>query len=196
MCVKEEELSAYLDGETSLSQRAAIAAHLQECEECREKLDSLKTLSGFFGKEKIDEAALAKSREKIKTRLDHLGLPGMRERSILRKELSIPLPLAAAALFAVIFLGSLLAIKSFTPNGGGSLPVITSGEYVQEMNTLVKDKDSLPREESTLDQLLRMLENEGASVEVRIELPVKSKFSVQGEPQLLRAADFQGGGER
>jgi len=42
-----EELSAYLDGELSPEERAALETHLERCPRCREELASLRAVSGL-----------------------------------------------------------------------------------------------------------------------------------------------------
>ncbi len=44
-----EELSAYLDGELSPRERAALKAHLERCSRCREELVSLRAVSQLVG---------------------------------------------------------------------------------------------------------------------------------------------------
>ncbi len=44
-----EELSAYLDGELSPRERAALKAHLERCSRCREELASLRAVSQLVG---------------------------------------------------------------------------------------------------------------------------------------------------
>ncbi len=41
MCPPDEELSAYVDGELSLEARSALAEHLKDCPQCRERAEGL-----------------------------------------------------------------------------------------------------------------------------------------------------------
>lgn len=196
MCPREEELSAYLDKETTLIATADIAAHLQECDSCRRKLELMQGLSFAMRRDLLSPGLISSSRADIRRRLDHLDIPGRKERSLWSMQLTLPLPLAAAALLAILALAAFPFIRNSVSPRQDAFSALAQQEYVQEMNTLVADKEGLPQNGASLQELLRILESEGASVEVRIELPKMSNFSVQGEPQLLRAADFAGGGER
>lgn len=47
-CAKNQRLSAYLDGEMSLQEAAAIRAHLPQCPPCQATLNQLKTATSWL----------------------------------------------------------------------------------------------------------------------------------------------------
>jgi anti-sigma factor ChrR (cupin superfamily) len=98
------ELSAYLDGELTPSQRTEVEAHLASCPRCQEELAELKTLAaGMAALPKLEPAPqfLAEVRHKIargdnpepKTWQDHLFRP-----------VWLKVPLEAAALIVIVAL--------------------------------------------------------------------------------------------
>jgi len=88
----------------------------------------------------------------------------------------------------------------FSPFSSGTLPSRQPGaplslrddSGIPEVPTnYPASKNSMPE----LEQLLQFLSEQGAAVEVKIQLPSSSKIQVSGEPQLLRATDFKRSGE-
>jgi hypothetical protein len=69
--MEPEELMAYLDGELSAEQAAITAAHLQECPDCQETVDGLRSLSKELGTWRV-EIPVSKMAESVTIALDQI----------------------------------------------------------------------------------------------------------------------------
>ncbi len=190
MCVDEKELSAYIDGELSRGKEDEVRLHIAECESCRERAETLRGLSGLIATSDGDlrtEQRREESWDRISVSLRRRTEPPLRSR-----RLHVPIPIAAAAAFLLVLAGGLSAVLSEKildprPQNLESIPVVER-EAGEEMTAFREEQRDPSREE--MEELIRFLSESGASVEVKIQLPQSSNFTVYGEPQLMRAADF------
>ena len=92
-CKHIQEVSAYYDGELPLEGRARLEAHLNRCPACALELERLRSISRLLaehGSPQMPAAALDRL---------HAGLPGIRDRAVLR--MARMLTAAAAAILVV-----------------------------------------------------------------------------------------------
>lgn len=191
MCVDEKDLSAYVDGELPVSEAKKVEAHIADCHTCSTKVDKLRRLKGLFSTASQNnpeptETRMERSRERISLSIERKPEPRFRGRRVY-----ISFPAAAAAALFFILLGGALVIFSGMGAGSGTVPAesipVVEKETDMYRETLAGSGEPT-REE--MEELIRFLSDQGASVEVKIELPNPSTFTVHGEPRLLRAAEF------
>lgn len=118
-CVDERKLSAYMDGELSEADAAAIGEHLNRCPACREELSRLefvsRALESLEGAE--PDAYFASRLKRLATEGRHGNRPG---------RVLVPAAAAAAAalsLAAGVFLGQALVAETngASPQANGEL---------------------------------------------------------------------------
>jgi len=200
MCVEDKLLSSYADGEVKEAEKAGIEAHLAQCPQCRKRYEGFLALSTLFSSSTIGKVEVENASGRVARRLDHIIMPG-NERGFWNRRFSIPMPAALAALLAVMFVGSFAGLHWQGAEKGAERTAFdrnpaeagTPLDYVEELKLLAAVSDEGSKEAS-IQRLFELLESGGASIEVKIELPRDSVFRVHGEPQLLRAAEFRGGG--
>ena len=188
MCVDDKDLSAYLDGELDKKKKAGVEAHLEECTVCRSRLDSLGRLANI-GSPSEDE--INRRKERTFSRIS-VAVERKPEPPVWRRKINLSLPLAAAAAVVLILLGGLgVTLTGITGSPDHvdtrEIPVVEK-EFDSSPFTLAR-KNGEPTQEE-LEELFRFLSEKGASVEVKIELPQSSNFTVYGEPRLIKAADI------
>ena len=200
MCYDEQVISAYVDGELEEPLYSEVQKHMESCVYCRStqaEYRSVKelflavsnnpihdTIAGPQAKARVWQQIQRKTRRETAQNFWH-------------RQIQVPLPLAAGVMAAVAVLVFTLI---FSPFSSG---IFSSGQSgaplaLQEDDGIPTVPTNYPASENSLpelEQLLRFLSDQGAAVEVKIQLPSSSKIQVSGEPQLLRAADFRRSGE-
>ncbi len=171
MCPDRQILSALHDQEIPSPWRDKILDHVGGCEKCRNQLDSFGEVSRRL---RHDPPGLKESQERVWRKLaarkeNAAPLP------LWKRRVSVPAPLMAAAVVAVI-LG--LTVFNLIPDKkapSGNTPEVWTVQF----------------EDHNLEDLAELLKNRDSQVQVFIELPTSSPMGLQGEPQLLRAADYR-----
>jgi anti-sigma factor RsiW len=187
MCVRDENLSAYIDDELNAEETRAVQEHLHTCGQCRARADALRRT-----KMKMQDAdtgsglPIAAAQERVRTAVER-RISG--KRRSLRRGVYLPLPaaVAAAALFFML-VGALIGVSVGSSRGQPS--VAGQAESGESDAAIAAEAAAADRE--SLEELIRFLSSQGASLEVHIQLPSSSRFTVQGEPRLIRAAEFEG----
>ncbi len=190
MCVDDQQLSAFIDGELDGKSLEQVKSHLSECRECRKRVEGMRLLSAALSSGELSSEEIALSSRRVAARLDHVIDPAS-GRGFWNRRFSVPAPLALAATLIMVLLSGMFAFTAYNsvPGGTEAFPM-AEGEYSEEFKLLASEMNP-PDNGPTIQQLFDLLESSGASIEVRIDLPSESVFTVHGEPQLLRAADFR-----
>jgi hypothetical protein len=193
MCVDDQLLSAFIDGELDGNHSEQVKVHLAECSDCRKRMEGMRRISAALSSGTLREEDIALSSRRVAARLDHVIDPAS-SRGFWSRRFSVPAPLALAAMLVLVLVSGMFALSLYDSGragagGTGAFPLAV-GDYSKEFKLLASDMDA-PDSGPTIQQLFELLGSSGASIEVKIDLPSESVFTVHGEPQLLRAADFQ-----
>jgi anti-sigma factor RsiW len=112
-------LSAYLDGELESADRAALEAHMEECEECRIVLRQLRGVldwaRSYQGSEPKSDAWPAIATEIRKAQRAVVDLNVERERRPSRMRFSVPQLIAAGIALLLVGSGSWLVARTTAP---------------------------------------------------------------------------------
>jgi len=188
MCYDDDVLSAYSDGELDPSALREIKAHIASCDRCRGVVDQYLMLGSILEKsEKSMHPEFSEAEMLVWRRVQSSVRRRSSTISFWRRKITVPVPLAAAAVCAVCILTAALVFSPawFIPDDA---PAIISQQTQAGIEEVAFSGDeSLPE----LEKLLQFLSEQGAAIEVKIELPGSSHFEVIGEPQLMKAADYK-----
>ena len=189
MCPDRQMISFYSDGELPSPWKEKLETHLESCEKCRAILAGYRSLSSNLRDEpKNLESSLDRVWERLSS-LDKTS-PEINEsrtrqktqwpiRSIWQKNVTLPLPVAAAAVlvFAVFF--ALIGIRGLTrPAPADPIAAIGIG---------LDDLGMIPIQDMT--GVLQYLSSQDMDFMV-IPLPEMRNFPRIGEPALINAADY------
>lgn len=171
MCPDRQILSALHDCEIPSPWQEKIQEHVAECEKCRDQINSYHEISRRLHH---DPPGLKESQERVWQKIT--AREGMSTPVPLwKRRVSIPAPLMAAAVFAVIVGFTVFSIIPGKQAPSGNTPEVWTVQF----------------ENHDLEDLAELLKNRDSQVQVFIELPPSSPMGLQGEPQLLRAADYR-----
>ncbi len=179
MCPDLETLSAYLDGEVEEPWNLKIGQHLGECSACRQKLAELQQLGRLLREDPQPDYRDALAR--LHSRLYMRELKKVYRVPVWKKKVVVPLPVAAAAAAVVLLLGVSTFFLSFRHDYRYmSIRTQPSGTTEVKITAPIQD----------LEHLLKSLDRDASKQEFIIRLPNEPKFSVMGEPEIVREADF------
>jgi anti-sigma factor RsiW len=180
MCPDTELLSAYYDDELDGFWEPRVAEHVSRCAVCQGKLDSFARLSEDLGQVEVPEfeAGMLRSWQAIQNARETKTV------KIWNKRISVPVPVlaAAAAVFVAVF-----GLGVFLNLNGSPAP---SAPEVAVQQPQIAPVDF---QVSNLNDLLNYLNSKDLGTNVTIQLPKGVDQLSVGQPQLIRAADFNRG---
>jgi anti-sigma factor RsiW len=167
MCPEPLTLSAFFDGELPQPESIEVAAHVAACSSCRSKVDRFSYLSRSLAAVPSVESGETAKRSKlhISSRAS-LSAPSFRW----GRAIVIPAPVVAFAAVLIVALSVGLALSGRRGTG----PV---GEVAKLSN-------------STFDDIITYLESRQNAEPVTFQLPAFAQVHVEGDPVLVRAADY------
>lgn len=178
------DLSALLDNELPHPSAEMIEAAVGEGALDRRELHRLQRVHTLLESPQISSDEIAAAQARVRLRLDR-SLRGVYRRDLQpwwERSVTIPMPVAATAMVALLMFAVILASR-IAPLGGAGASQETAGEIAQRAESLNLQVNV---NGDQTEQLLQWL-NERQSVEtVTIQLPDTAQFQLRGEPVFLR----------
>jgi anti-sigma factor RsiW len=192
MCPDRQILSVYFDGELPSPWKAKMESHLEQCSECRRRLEAYRRMSPDRAAPET-AARIAAVQGRVWQKLESaVGVAanaapagkrvlGHRYGGIWTRRVSVPLPAAAAAAVMALALAVLLIRKP------AAAPAVTPDM------TLASEADLtapgiIPV--SDMDSVLQYLGSRDSSDFLILRLPESRNFTSSGEPAIIKAADY------
>lgn len=170
MCVDDQILSSYIDGELSEPWKSQLEEHLEWCEACRIRYANLKKISEVTQKAVLEDSDIGFSQNRVMKYLNanvinkpkHTFL--QKARNLFRNKVFLPAFTAVASFcFCLIIFSSPDKVTQISPDTGTTslsieniTPVRTSDNYTTS-NTLSK---------YSLEEIIQYLDSEGYDVTV------------------------------
>jgi anti-sigma factor RsiW len=179
MCPDHQIISVYADGELPSPWKEKLERHLSNCASCSERLASYRGVSGLLHEDarvEDGEAAANRVRDRLLRRAP--GLSPSLYRPLWRRNVVVPLPLAAAAAVLIVFLSLVWVRREAAP---------VNVEAVAGVNLDIQDTVPI----SGMDGVLQYLSAGDDSDYVILMLPERN-FMSAGEPAIIKAADYSG----
>ena len=182
MCPDDKILSAYLDGETGKAAANSIRNHLDDCTDCREKLNALYELREVLNEN--DRLEYQTVMDRVERRLElSRAAKSYSPEPFWKKSLALPLPLALALSCLVIAL-SVLSVIGFSQRSD-----VRMLRMVLEPSGKTELQVSYPTSQD-IETLLNSLERKDAMPDI-IELPRNLGNFEFKEPTIMREAELE-----
>jgi anti-sigma factor RsiW len=171
MCVDDELLNTYLDGELAEPWRTQVEEHLSYCSACKQRLEQLRSLH-----QKVVMAALPM--EDIQVRQDRVlsyfeksRFPANKKFGIFRKKIQVklvPALITTAAAFVVVFIG---AFVLFGTNGRQTQEILPGvSTPIDSANVRqVSDMPEVTLSSFSLEQIVQHLDSMGYAVKLEVK---------------------------
>ncbi|NQT60947.1 MAG: zf-HC2 domain-containing protein [Bacteroidetes bacterium] len=176
MCLDDQVLSTYIDGELAEPWKTQVEEHLLHCSICKSRFNQLKDLGNDIKSARLREEEFTVQRERIWQYLEKNCVAVVKERFI-EKRLSFKAPVFVAAAAALVLFFS--AGIYFAANSKGTdipeIPVISGQVDTETPNSIVSVRatDSAPTamslQDLTIEEILQLLDDRGFEVDLRLK---------------------------
>jgi hypothetical protein len=199
MCPAPQLLSIYLDGELPSPWKEKMENHLAECSACRQKIKNFEKL---LDKPDVQQVSVEQevitaakdriwqnlqSRRSFQPRVSHLRRTNAS--AFLQRRLSIPIPAAAAAALIIAFMSMMFVRGGQGLNDGLAIQHI---EPHERANIIFAADEDIPGiiPVADINSVLQYLNSDRPDF-IIIQLPESQNFYRAGDPEIIRAADYQ-----
>lgn len=185
MSLRDELLSAYIDGEVESPHREHIQRQIVSNDEVRSRYQRLLTVKQALREEPLPDYIGAQ--ERVWQRLRELPR-GSKHLPFWRQEWRLPAPVVAVAALVFAFLLGFSIYQVVAPEtGNGDLPQVVQAGTPVDLTINLADSD--------VERVLEWLSSREMLGEIKIELPESHRFEIMGDAKLLRAADYGRNGQ-
>lgn len=173
MCLDDQILNTYLDGELAEPWKTQVEEHLGYCPACKARSERLAALQRTIQSAVLTDKEIEPHRRKVFSYMENNYFNGKRKVSIFRKKLNVSIPalLTSAAAFVVVFVG---AFVLFGTNGQQTAeilpevsPLLNQGNIVQVRAT-DNAGSSRTLDDYSLEEILTFLNTKGYDVDVSV----------------------------
>ena len=176
MCLDDQILNTYLDGELTEPWKSQVEEHLSYCSSCRTRYQNLLSIKGAMKNAELSDEEIQPRKDRVLSMIEKNYLSKNKgKQSFLRRTLKLTVPqlIGVAAAFVVVFVGSWAV---FGGNGGSNnaipLPdVSTSIDATNITPTRSSDNSTTSKslENYSLDEILKNLDARGYDVELKVK---------------------------
>lgn len=170
MCLDDQILNTYLDGELAEPWKSQVEEHLSYCPSCMKRYESLKKLQSVIKSAELKDEEIKARQDRLLEKLEKNYL-NKNKKSIFHKQLKLTISQLAgvAAAFVIVFVGSWSVMGS---KGEQVIPAPEVSSTIDVASiTQVKtyEKPVVTLNNFTLDEILQNLDERGYDVEIRLK---------------------------
>jgi len=173
MCLDDQILNTYLDGELSEPWKSQVEEHLSYCPSCRSRYQKLASLSEKVKLAVLTDEEIAPRQDRVLSMIEKNYLSKKPKQSFWKKyfRVSTPQIIGVAAAFVVVFIGS-WAIFGGNKNDAIPLPELNTTIDLKNI-TPVRSTDNSTTSKSlesySLEEILKNLDARGYDVDIRLK---------------------------
>lgn len=176
MCLDDQILNTYLDGELTEPWKSQVEEHLSYCSSCRTRYQNLLSIKGAMKNAELSDEDIKPRMDRVLSMIEKNYLSkGKSKQSFLRRtfKLTAPQLLGVAAAFVVVFVGS-WAVFGGNGKADNAIPlpdVSTSIDATNITPTRSSDNSTTSKslENYSLEEILNNLDARGFEVELKIK---------------------------
>lgn len=178
MCVDDELLNTYLDGELDEPWRTQVEEHLGYCNACRQRLDQLRQLQQRIASAVLSDEDISQRQARVLAYFEKSRFP-MKDKKmhIFHKKVKVrlvPAIMTTAAAFVVVFIGAFVLFGTNSSQTQDILPGIATPMDSANVRQ-VSETQSVTLDSFSLEQIVQHLDAMGYAVklEVKAVTPLK-----------------------
>ena len=173
MCLDDQILNTYLDGELVQPWKSQVEEHLKSCRACQNRLDNLKYLDEVIKGAEISDEEIQNRKEKVFAYLEKNVINKSKKKSAWQKQIkfSVSQLVGVAAAFVVVFVGSWTVLGSKTEQ---SIPLPDAVPSIVDIANITParavDASAAKGIDSySLEEILQNLDARGYDVDIRLK---------------------------
>lgn len=173
MCLDDQILNTYLDGELSQPWKSQVEEHLKFCKACQNRLDNLRHLREVVKNAQVSDEEIEARKEKVFAYLEKNVIKNAKKQSAWRKQIkfSVSQLVGVAAAFVVVFVGSWTVLGSKSEQG---IPIPEVAPSIVDIANITPARALDSSNERTLDsysleEILQNLDARGYDVDVKLK---------------------------
>lgn len=170
MCIDEQLLSSYLDGQLSEPFKSQTEEHLSYCSACRTRLEKLRALDERIQSASPSDEELARRKDQAFALLEKKYFESGRKISFFRRKLefSIPAMITSAAAVVVVFIGGFVL---FGTNNQQTNEILPSFAVQADSGNVrfVSGSQQQGLDAYSLEEILKYLDSKGYNVDISIK---------------------------
>lgn len=170
MCVDDELLNTYLDGELQEPWRTQVEQHLGYCNACRGRLEQLKALDHTMQSASLTEEEIQGRQEKVLSYFEKNRFGNKKIRLFARRVQVrlVPALLTSAAAFVIVFIGAFVLFGTNSKQAEEILPGVAAP--VDSANVRqVSDVKQKTLDDYSLEQIVQYLDSKGYAVKLEVK---------------------------
>ncbi len=174
MCLDDQILNTYLDGELAEPWRTQVAEHLNYCPACNARYEQLRILHKVVSSSRLNEEEIAPYQQKVLKFIENNYVNKRKKIGFIHRNfrVSMPMVLATAAAFVFVLAGAFLFQGKPAGTLGEIIPQVASSTQpgsVVQVRTTEGLASSRFLESYSLEEILQYLDAKGYEVDVRIK---------------------------
>lgn len=173
MCLDDQILNTYLDGELTEPWKTQVEEHLNYCNACKTRFEQLRSLHTVVSGARLEEQEIAPHQNKVYQFIENNYMAKKTKVGFLHRDFRVKTPtlLMAAAAFVFVLVGALLVGPGNTSESNQLIPRVlpaSEGSVVQ-----VRATEGLAAaqvlENFPLEDILKYLDSRGYEVDLRVK---------------------------
>lgn len=173
MCLDDQILNTYLDGELAEPWKTQVAEHLNYCSACNTRFEQLRSLHAMVSGAKLAQEEIQPHQRKVLQFIEKNYLEKQRKVGFFHRDFHIktPIVLSTAAAFIVVFAGALMIGQTSQPDLGDLIPqvVASDGGSVVQVRATENLAASQVLDSLSLEEILKYLDSRGYEVDLRLK---------------------------
>lgn len=171
MCLDDQLISTYLDGELEEPWKSQVEEHLSYCQKCKSRLESLENLRSQIKDAALSDAEIQEHQERVLSYLEKNYLNKNRRFAFLKKQIqfSVTQVMGAAAALVIVFVGSWSVFGTHK----GNVIDVPQTETVVDVSSITPVKATETTKQSldsySIDEVIKYLDSKGYDVTITLK---------------------------
>lgn len=187
MCLDDQILNTYLDGELKEPWKSQVEEHLSYCKSCSRKYETLKQLSKTIREAELSQEEIQSHQDRVFSMIEKNHISKHKKFAFLRKQIkfSVPQVMGVAAAFVIVFVGA-WNIGSNSAEKVIEMPQVNSSIDITSITPVrASDNNATTKtlENASLEEILKNLDLRGYDVDIRLKSIQPIEFETQQEPE-------------
>lgn len=170
MCVDDEVLNTYLDGELKEPWKTQVEQHLAYCSACRSRMEQMKGIDATLKASTLENDVIKEREEKVFSYLEKSRL-GRKKVSFFRRRVQIrliPALVTSAAAFVIVFIGAFVMFGTSSRQTEEILPGVAAPLDSANVRQ-VSDVKPASLDDYSLEQIVQYLDSKGYAVKLELK---------------------------